>query len=108
MTDITNSLHKLTNTILPFPASWIRDHPSEVEEVIAKLSIEDQIRCATQLRGQQMQDFINLSPNAQAVIRGLPPEELYQMIKETGIGESLPVLAMMSQNQLQYSFDLEW
>tara|TARA_B100000470_G_scaffold208362_1_gene185105 strand:- start:477 stop:734 length:258 start_codon:yes stop_codon:yes gene_type:complete len=55
-----------------------------------------------------MQDFINLSPCSQAVIRGLPPEELYQMIKETGIGESLPVLAMMSQNQLQYSFDLEW
>ena len=108
MTDITNSLHKLTNTTLPFPASWIRDHPSEVEEVIAKLSIEDQIRCAMQLHGSQMQDFINLSPDAQAVIRGLPPEELYQMIKESGIGESLPVLAMMSPNQLQYSFDLEW
>ena len=53
MTDITNSSHKLTNTTLPFPASWIRDHPSKVEEVIAKLSIEDQIRCAMQLHGSQ-------------------------------------------------------
>ena len=108
MENVTDPSNKKPYSTLPFPAEWIREHPSKVEDVLAKLSVEDQIRCAMQLRGPQMQDFINLSPNSQAVIRGLPPEELYQMIKEIGTGESLPVLAMMSQNQLQYSFDLEW
>ena len=108
MANVTDPSNKLPDATLPFPAKWIREHPDRVEDFLTKLSVEDQIRCAMQWRGSQMQDFINLSPNAQAVIRGLPPEELYQMIKETGIGESLPVLAMMSQNQLQYIFDLEW
>merc|ERR1711969_375554 len=108
MENITDVLNNFSGYLKPFPVEWISEHPDKVEDALAKLSIEDQIRYAMQLRGSQMQDFINLSPCSQAVIRGLPPEELYQMIKETGIRESLPVLAMMSQNQLQYSFDLEW
>jgi len=108
MKNVTGPSNKIPDSSLPFPSEWIREHPGKVEDVLTKLSVEDQIRCAMQLRGSMMQDFINLSPNAQAVIRGLPPEEMYQMIKETGLGESLPMLAMMSQNQLQYSFDLEW
>ncbi len=106
--NITDVLNNFSGGVTPFPVEWISEYPDKVEDALAKLSIEDQIRYAMQLRGSQMQDFINLSPCSQAVIRGLPPEELYQMIKERGIGESLPVLAMMSQNQLQYSFDLEW
>ena len=106
--NITDVLNNFSGGVTPFPVEWISEQPDKVEDALAKLSIEDQIRYAMQLRGSRMQDFINLSPCSQAVIRGLPPEELYQMIKETGIGESLPVLAMMSQNQLQYSFDLEW
>jgi len=106
--NITDVLNNFSGGVTPFPVEWISEYPDKVEDALAKLSIEDQVRYAMQLRGSQMQDFINLSPCSQAVIRGLPPEELYQMIKETGIGESLPVLAMMSQNQLQYSFDLEW
>jgi hypothetical protein len=106
--NITDVLNNFSGGVTPFPVEWISEYPDKVEDALAKLSIGDQIRYAMQLRGSQMQDFINLSPCSQAIIRGLPPEELYQMIKETGIGESLPVLAMMSQNQLQYSFDLEW
>ena len=106
--NITDVLNNFSGGVTPFPVEWISEHPDKVEDALTKLSTEDQIRYAMQLRGSLMQDFINLSPCSQAVIRGLPPEELYQMIKETGIGESLPVLAMMSQNQLQYSFDLEW
>ncbi|SVD30094.1 uncharacterized protein METZ01_LOCUS382948, partial [marine metagenome] len=108
MGNIIDFLNKFSNGVMPFPVEWISEHPGKVENALAKLSVEDQIRCAMQLRGPRMQDFINLSPNARAVVRGLPPEELYQMIKETGLRESLSVLAMMSQNQLQYSFDLEW
>jgi hypothetical protein len=108
MKNLIDVLNVSSDDVNPFPVEWISDHPDKVENILAKLSIEDQVRYAMQLRGSRMQDFINLSPSAQEVIRGLPLEELYQMIKEAGIGGSLPVLAMMSQNQLQYSFDLEW
>ena len=108
MENITDVLNNFSGDLKPFPVEWISEHPDKVEDALAKLSVEDQIRYAMQLRGSRMQDFINLSPSSQEIVRGLPPEELYQMIKETGIGESLPVLAIMSQGQLQYSFDLEW
>lgn len=108
MKNVIDSSNKLPDGVLPFPVEWIREYPDKVESALAKLSIEDQIRFSMQLQGQQMQDFINLSPNAHAVVRGLPPEALYQMIKETGLDDSLPVLAMMSCDQLQYGFDLEW
>ena len=107
MENITDVLNNFSGDLKPFPVEWISEHPDKVEDALAKLSVEDQIRYAMQLRGSRMQDFINLSPSSQEIVRGLPPEELYQMIKETGIGESLPVLAIMSQGQLQYSFDLE-
>jgi hypothetical protein len=108
MKNTTRFLNKFSDGIIPFPIKWISDHPDKVEDVLAKMSIEDQICCAMQLRGPLVQAFINLSPNAKAVIRGLPPEEIYHTIKETGLGESLPIIAIMSENQLQYSFDLEW
>jgi hypothetical protein len=108
MKNITEVLKIFSGDLKVFPAKWISEHPDKVEAALAELSVEDQIRYAVQLKGAQMQDFINLSPYSQQVVRGLPPEELYQMIKETGLGESLPILAMMSQGQLQYSFDLEW
>ncbi|KMP11396.1 hypothetical protein UR09_02090 [Candidatus Nitromaritima sp. SCGC AAA799-A02] len=94
--------------LLPFPADWIYKHPGRVEESLSQISVEDQIRYAIQLRGKQMMDFINLSPKALEVVRGLSPEGLYQMIKEIGLGEALPVLSLMTENQMQYSFDLEW
>ena len=108
MGNIIDTSNKLPDANLPFPAEWIQKHPDRVENALLELSVEEQIRCAMQFRGLKMQDFINLSPNAQEVIRGLPPEEMYQVIKEAGLGDSLPMLAMMSQNQLQYIFDIEW
>ena len=108
MENVTGSAKKLHDGILPFPPEWIREHPDKVEDALKKLSVEDQIRFTMQLQGGQMHDFINLLSNAKAVIRGLPPEGIYEMIKEEGLRDSLPVLSMMSQNQLQYSFDLEW
>ncbi len=108
MKNVTDALDSFSDAQKLFPVEWITEHPDKVEGVLANLSLENQIRYAMQLRGAQMQNFINLSPCSQEVVRGLSPEQLYQMIKETGIGESLPVVAMMSENQLQYSFDLEW
>ena len=108
MTSKNDSPYVPASDLLPFPVDWIQKYPHRVEESLSQISVEDQIRWAMQLRGKQMQDFINLSPLAAEVVRGLPPEELYQMIKEIGSGDALPVLALATKDQLQYSFDLDW
>ncbi len=108
MTSKNDSPYVPSSDPLPFPVDWIQKYPHRVEESLSQISIEDQIRWAMQLRGNQMQDFINLSPVAAEVVRGLPPEELYQMVKEIGPSDALPVLSLATKNQLQYSFDLDW
>lgn len=109
---MTQSDHFLQRTpdrgAFPFPVEWIDDQPWKVEESLARMSPEEQAQWALRLRGKQRQDFLVLSPCAAEVIRHFPPEEVYQMVKETGEADALPVLSIATAGQLQYLFDLEW
>jgi hypothetical protein len=49
-----------------------------------------------------------LSPRAVPLARALPAEEIYQMVKEVGEEDALPVLAVATPDQMQYIFDVEW
>ncbi|MCF8719699.1 DUF6178 family protein [Nitrospina gracilis] len=93
---------------LPFPLEWIKTQPQKVEELLNKLSVSDQARCVLQLHGVQQQDLIMLSKQAMSVVRALPDEELYQTVKEIGQEDALPLIAVCSQKQLQFMFDMEW
>ncbi|MFQ5482709.1 MAG: DUF6178 family protein [Nitrospinaceae bacterium] len=72
------------------------------------LSLENQARCALMLSGKDRQDLLVLCRQAAAVVRALPAEEVYQTIKEVGGNDALPLMAVMSTEQLQYAFDVEW
>lgn len=93
---------------MPFPLAWLKDHPRKVEAILNGLPVIDQARCVLQVRGQQQQDMLLLSSQATAVVRALPAEEVYQMVKEIGEESALPVLSIISTSQLQYIFDVEW
>ncbi len=93
---------------LPFPVSKISGFPREVEEIMSAMSVEDQARCVMQLKGKQRQDLLLLSADAVEVTRAMPPEEIYQMVKEIGESDVLQTLSMVSMEQLQYIFDMEW
>ncbi|CCQ91907.1 conserved hypothetical protein (modular protein) [Nitrospina gracilis 3/211] len=93
---------------LPFPVEWIKTQPQKVEELLNKLSVADQARCVLQLHGVQQQALILLSKQAMSVVRALPDEELYQTVKEIGQEDALPLIAICSQKQLQFMFDMEW
>ena len=93
---------------LPFPRDWLDTQPWKVEEILAAMRVEDQARCVMELAGREKQDFLLLSNRAVEVTRALPVEEVYQMIKDIGESDALPLLAMVSQDQLQFVFDLEW
>ena len=56
--NITDVLNNFSDAATPFPVEWISEYPDKVEDALAKLSIEDQVRYAMQLRGSRMQDFI--------------------------------------------------
>jgi len=92
----------------PFPLEWIKSNPQKVEEALSRMSIPEQVRCVQSLRGKDQMDLLVLSNQAVQVTRLLPEEDIYFMVKEVGEEDALPVLAIISEKQLQYLFDMEW
>ena len=92
----------------PFPLEWIKSHPDKVEEALARMSVAEQVRSVQMLRGQEQLDLLILSRQTEQVVRLLPEEDIYYMIKEIGEEDASPVLALLSTKQLQYVFDMEW
>ena len=92
----------------PFPMEWIKSNPHKVEEILSRMPLPDQVRCVQSLRGKDQVDLLILSPQADQLVRLLPEEDIYFMIKEVGEEDAIPVLAVVSEKQLQYLFDMEW
>jgi hypothetical protein len=92
----------------PFPLEWIKSNPQKAEEALSRMSIPEQVRCVQSLRGKAQMDLLVLSSQAVPVARLLPEEDIYFMVKEVGEEDALPVLAIISEKQLQYLFDMEW
>jgi hypothetical protein len=93
---------------LPFPMEWVKTQPRKVEDALSGLSVEEQVRCILGLNPLLQQNLLMLSEKAVEVTRALPVEEVYNLIKEVGKEDSLLVLSMVSSEQLQYFFDVEW
>lgn len=93
---------------LPFPLEWVQAEPRKVQEILSGMPVLEQARCVMQAQGRQKQDLLLLSPKASEVVRALSSEEVYYMVKEIGATDALPVLSAISQEQLQYIFDIEW
>ncbi len=92
----------------PFPLKWIKSDPHKVEEALSRMSIPEQVRCVQSLRGKEQMDLLTLSNHAVPVARLLPEEDIYFMVKDVGEEDALPVLAIISEKQVQYLFDMEW
>lgn len=108
MSSEDNPVSNTPSTKLPFPVEWLTTQPRKVEEILNKMSVADQARCVLQLHGLQQQNLIMLSQQAMTLVRLLPDEELYQTVKEIGKDDAIPLIAVCSQKQLQFMFDMEW
>ncbi len=100
-----NSLPEIAS---PFPLEWISSNPRAVETALEKMTPGEQAGLVDSLSGKLQRDLLILSPQAVQVIRELPPESIYFMIKDWGENDALLLLEMVSSDQLQYFFDLEW
>ena len=98
--DLTSAHH--------FPISWIKKEPRKVEKILSALSLEQQTKYVLNLPPHLQRDLLILCENAVEVTQSLPAEEIYNLIKELGNEESILILSMVSEEQLQFIFDLEW
>jgi hypothetical protein len=91
-----------------FPVEWIKSQPRKIEEILSGLSIEEQARCVLSLPPALQSKLLVLCEDAVEVTQSIPAEEIYNLIKEVKKEDSLLVLSIVSAEQLQYMFDLEW
>ena len=91
-----------------FPVEWIQSQPRKVEEILSELSIEEQAKCVLSLPPALQVKLFVLCEDAVEVTQSIPAEEIYNLVKEVGKEDSMLVLSIVSADQLQYMFDLEW
>jgi len=71
------------------------------------LSLEEKVAIVLNTPWEKRQQLILLADNSQALVQGLPDEEIYWTIKETGTADALPVIARTSFEQFQYIIDID-
>ena len=108
MTDKIDKENLYVGGDLPFPAEWIKTRPRKVEDVLSGLSVEEQVRCILGRDPHMQQQLLMLSEKAVEVTQSFPVEEVYNLINEVGKEDSLLIISMVSADQLQYIFDVEW
>ncbi len=88
------------NEILKAPAE-------EAEKKLAALPLRDQLELVLQTPWELRERLIVLSPQAERLVKALPPQELFWTLKAVSPEEAVTLLSMASGPQLQFLFDLD-
>jgi hypothetical protein len=83
------------------------DPPAPEGSASAPLEREALARQLGHRSGKDCLDWLLAQPDAGALVRQLPEQDLYWLVKEAGPDESLPLLAAASPEQWQHLLDLE-
>ncbi len=79
----------------------------DAEKVLSELPFETQLACIMQVPWKERMRVIMQSPAARELVQSLPAEEVFWMIKQCGIEDSLPLIARTTHDQFQYLIDLD-
>lgn len=90
------------------PEALLRRPALEAERLLNAIPLEEQASLVLLTPWNRRQDLILLSTEAQALVQGLPVEELFWTVKAIGPQDSLHLLRLSSPEQLQFIFDLDW
>lgn len=86
---------------------WAEEEPAKVLERFPKLTLAEQIGVWLFAPGRLRQDLVLSSPLAAELVPMLPDQEVYITLKEIGLEDAIPMIALMSREQLHYVNDLE-
>ena len=81
--------------------------PEEAEKRLSALPFRDQLELVLETPWELRERLIVLSPQAERLVRALPPQELFWTLKAVSPEEAVTLLSMASGPQLQFLFDLD-
>jgi len=79
----------------------------EAELVLNALPFDDQLECVLQVPWKERLNIIMQSQASRELVQALPPEEVFWMIKERGVEDSLPIIARTTHEQFQHLIDID-
>lgn len=77
------------------------------ELVLNALPFQAQLASVLQVPWKERMNVIMQSESARELVQALPAEEVFWMVKQRGIEDSLPVIARTTHEQFQYLVDLD-
>ena len=86
---------------------WVEEEPGRLLEAFPGLPLAEQLSVLLLAPGRLKQDLLLSSPLAARLVPMLPEQEIYLTLKEIGLEDALPILSLMSREQLHYLSDLE-
>ncbi len=81
--------------------------PEEAEKIISSLSLKEQVELVLYTPWELRERIIVLSPQAERLVKALPPQELFWTIKAVSPEEAVILLSMASTEQIHFLFDLD-
>ena len=95
------------NKNLPHYVDLLEAPSPKAEETMRSLALKDQLELVLQTPWDLRERIILLSPQAELLVRALPPQELFWTLKAASPEEAVTLLSMASPSQLQFLFDLD-
>ena len=89
-------------------AKLLYEEPERAEEMLDALPLPARVQAVLERSDKERLELILLSEQSEALTQALPAEEWWRTIKEVGEEDTLPLVAMSSDEQLTYLVDLEW
>ncbi|WP_305046689.1 DUF6178 family protein [Geoalkalibacter sp.] len=89
------------------PLSLISSKAPRPPEVRGALTFEERLRVVRHAAGKQKYRLILEAPEAEELVRRLPSQEVYLLIKELGLEDCIELLALATTEQMTTFFDLD-
>ena len=86
---------------------WVEEEPGKILKAFPGLPLAEQLSVLLLSPARLRQDLLLSSPLARELVPMLPEQEAYLTLKEIGLEDALPMLSLMTREQLHYVNDLE-
>ena len=79
----------------------------KAEKIFNSLDRDRQIELVLAAPWQKRRDIIMLAQNARELVQALPPQEIYLTVLQSGVEDSVQLIALTSHEQFQFLFDMD-
>ncbi|MDD3554891.1 MAG: DUF6178 family protein [Deltaproteobacteria bacterium] len=89
------------------PLKLLELPPLQAENLFNRFSLLEQVSLVLAAPWDRRHELIALSVHSMAIVRGMPPQELFWTVKAVGPADSLEIISMASADQIQFMLDFD-